>query len=357
MSLTADAATPPLFERFPTLREHIPWIPLGQFPTPVEERRVEGDGYARPVFIKRDDLCHDRYGGNKVRKLEFLLAAARERGGQRLITAGAAGSHHALATTVHGRALGFDVSLVLFPQPLTDHVRQVLLMDHALGAELRWTPRMTAVPFATVATRIAHWRHQPAVIPPGGSDATGTLGYVSAALELARQIEAGQAPLPSAIHVAAGTLGTAAGIALGLAMAGLSIPIHAARITGRIVANERALARLIQGASDLLRKAGAPVPPAPAPLSLVHLLHDQIGPGYGVETPAGRQARERFAAIGIQLDPTYTAKAAASLLAAPPTDPPPLFWHTLSATQPIAHPESISPDDLPTPFRNYLNAG
>src|SRR5690606_35113933 len=145
------------------------------------------------LLVKRDDLCARPYGGNKVRKLEFILAEAKRRGAERLITVGAVGSHHALATTVYGRAHGFRVTLVLFPQQMNEHVRRILLLDYALGAELRYTPRMETVPAAMLAARIAYRGERCRVVPPGGSDAFGTLGYVSAALELAEQIADGHA--------------------------------------------------------------------------------------------------------------------------------------------------------------------
>src|SRR5690606_9748357 len=117
--------------------------------------------------------------------------------------------------------------------------------------EIRFTPRMETVPAALLAARIARRADDPFVIPPGGSDALGTLGYVNAALELAAQIEDGSSPRPRAIHVAGGTLGTAAGLALGLAIAELDVPVFATRITGRIVCNERVLARLVTGAARI----------------------------------------------------------------------------------------------------------
>src|SRR5688572_13833817 len=131
--MTSTTAQPLLFDRYPQLAR-IPWMSLAEVPTPVQPIDLQIGG--AECWIKRDDLTSQIYGGNKVRKLEFLLAHAAARGVKRLITAGAAGSHHALATAVFGRQTGFAVSLVLFPQPLTDHVRAVLLTDAALGAEL-----------------------------------------------------------------------------------------------------------------------------------------------------------------------------------------------------------------------------
>ena len=345
-----------LFRWLPQLAERIPWLSLAHLPTPVEPLELDGLPAARQIWIKRDDLTAEPYGGNKVRKLEFLLAAAKARGARRLITVGAAGSHHALATTIYGRSLGFDVSLVLFPQPLTDHVREVLLLDQAYGAELRYTHRMETVPAALFVATLRYRNQGAFVIPPGGSDATGTLGYVSAALELAEQIQRGELPEPRTVIVAAGTLGTAAGMALGFQIAGIRAHIKAVRITSRIVTNERVLARLVRGAQLILRRAGARIDVADAALAQVQLVHDQIGRGYGQETPAGSSASRLFEESGVRLDAAYTAKAAAALIQdAPATDPPILFWHTLSAPNvlPKAPAETAA---LPRPFRDYLAA-
>ncbi len=341
-----------LFDEYPQLAGRIPWLALGSFPTPVQTLAVERSD----VHIKRDDLSALPYGGNKVRKLEFLLAAAQARGARRLITVGAAGSHHALATTIYGRQLGFEVTLVLFPQPLTEHVRDMLLLDVAHGAELRFTRRMETVPAALFAAALRYRREGAVIIPAGGSDATGTLGYVSAALELAAQIRMGMLPQPATVVVAAGTLGTAAGLALGFALAHTPVKISAVRITSRIVTNERVLMRLIRGADDILRRAGLPGDRAERAFRLVELRHEQIGRGYGIGTPEAAAAAHTLAQTGIHLDTTYTAKAAAALLAHIKDAPGPvLFWHTLSATEPPLPPH-VSVDNLPAPFRSYLQS-
>jgi D-cysteine desulfhydrase len=339
-----------LFRAAPLLEARLPRIAIGRYPTAVERHVVAG----RELLIKRDDGCATGYGGNKVRKLEFLLGAARQRGARRLITAGATGSHHALATAYHGRRHGFAATLVLFPQRRTQHVRDILLMDAAVGAELRWVRRMEAVPFGLWRARVVHRADAPFMIPPGGSNEVGTLGYVSAGLELAEQVAAGVAPRPSRVHVAAGTLGTAAGLAIGLAWAGLPIPIVATRITSRIVTNERILHGLIDRTVRLLGDAGADPPPPQDALRLVDLRHDQIGTGYGHETPAGERALRTFAEAGLRLDATYTAKAAAGLLA-DEADGLPLFWHTLSSVEPTELIGRFDPAALPEPFARYID--
>jgi D-cysteine desulfhydrase len=346
---------PALFEYYPQLAGVIPWLSLGVQRTPLERIDLSVNGQRRlSILIKRDDLSARPYGGNKVRKLEFILADARKRGATRVITAGAVGSHHALATTVYARSLGMDVTLVLFPQSRTDHVRSVLLQDHALGAELRFTPRMETVPLALMRARLARRQQKPYLIAPGGSDPIGTLGYVSAGLELADQIRVAGERVDT-IHVAAGTMGTAAGLSLGLALADLAVPIVATRITSRLVANEIVLRRLVERTAALLKQAGLSEVPIERALSSIELGHDQIGEGYGKETEASREAMRIFGDAGLLLDSTYTAKAAAELLATPQRPGGlPLFLHTLSAVEPVEQARGINPADLPEPFRRYL---
>ncbi|MEN8375498.1 MAG: pyridoxal-phosphate dependent enzyme [Gemmatimonadota bacterium] len=324
----------PLFRAYPWAADRLPWTPLAALPTPVEALDSSG-AWDADIWIKRDDLTGAAYGGNKVRKLEFLLQHAREYGATRLITAGAFGSHHALATAVYGRQLGFDVTLVLFPQHRTDHVRAVMAAQEATGAEIRVTSRMELVPVATLSAQMAHRGQPSAVIPPGGSNPTGTLAYVNAALELADQIHAREAPEPQSIHVATGTMGTMAGIAIGAEMAGLAARVIGWRITSRIVTNEWAYRRLVVRTLRRMARAGIDVPEAEPVLERSVIRDDQLGGGYGRATEAGDRATAAFAEAGITLDPTYSAKAAAGMLEiASSTGGPTLFWHTLSGSMP-----------------------
>ena len=116
--------TPALMRRWPELADRLPHLPLGELPTPVERLALPARG---EVWVKRDDLSALAYGGNKIRKLEFLLADATARGCEAVWTLGAIGSHHALATALYAEPAGLDTHILHFPQPLTEHVRQVLL--------------------------------------------------------------------------------------------------------------------------------------------------------------------------------------------------------------------------------------
>lgn len=292
---------------------------LGHYPTPVEPI----PGLSAPgcsLWVKRDDLTHHVYGGNKVRKLEYLLPDARARGAKRLVTVGAVGSHHVLATTYFGKQAGFEVEAVLVPQPRTEHVVEVLRADLRLGLRAFPVGSWGAVPFAVLGRVMAGSK----LIALGGSSAVGTLGYVDAGRELAAQVRAGALPEPDVCVVALGSGGTAAGLAVGFAAAGL-----ATRVVGICVsappwalrASARHLARVCG------RKAG---------VGRVRLDTDDrfLGAGYGSRTPEGDEAtalaREH---AGLVLDPTYTAKAFAGALwfVRARQAPHVLFWHTLSS--------------------------
>jgi 1-aminocyclopropane-1-carboxylate deaminase/D-cysteine desulfhydrase-like pyridoxal-dependent ACC family enzyme len=304
-------AEPPLFAAYPALAARVPWLPLGNFPTRVE--RVHGLAPSSvELWVKREDESGARYGGNKVRKLEFLLGEARARGDTRLVTLGAIGSHHVLATAIYGREAGFAVDAVVFPQPPTDHVRAQLQAHADAGATLTRTRGYAGVPFALWRRR----RAGAAMIAAGGSSPTGTFGWVSGALEILQQVASGELPAPDVIYVALGSCGTAAGLLLGLRGApnlpSVNAEIVAVRVVDRIVANERATRKLARKTEARLRDAGAEFPPRAIALRVEHRF---FGRGYGHGTAEGERAVARAADAGIALEPTYTGKTMAALLA------------------------------------------
>ncbi len=187
-----------LAERWPGLAS-LPHIPLADLPTAVEPVALTGSG--PPIYVKRDDRTHPVYGGNKVRKLEMLLGEARRRGADALITTGALGSHHVLATSIFGAREGFAVHAVLAPQPFTDHVEENLRADLAAGATLYPARSRSAVAarMVEVAARVRWGGRHPYLIGPGGSSPVGAVAFVEAGLELAVQIDEGILPEPRAI--------------------------------------------------------------------------------------------------------------------------------------------------------------
>lgn len=326
----------PLFRRFPHLEARIPWVHLGDWPTPVTRIDDLPAGVSGELWVKRDDHSSPLYGGNKVRKLEYLLADARSKGAGRVITTGVEGSHHCLATAVHGRRLGLPVTLVVFPQPETEHAREIAAANEAWADEVRRCGSFATQPFAEAAVRWRHRAENPYVIPGGGSNALGALGYVGGALELAEQVEAGLLPRPDSITVAAGTLGTLAGLAIGAAMTGLTDRITGIRIVPAAVGNEVVLGRLVEGAVRILENAGARAPDPRMAMDIVELVGDWLGKGYGEPTDWGDRATAWFEPRGLVLDPSYTGKTAAGLLDRLESHDGGvhLYWHTLSSVVP-----------------------
>ena len=332
----AAPAKNPLFRAFPDAAGRIPWTPLGDWPTPVERIARVPDGFTGALWVKRDDLSSPLYGGNKVRKLEYLLADARARRARRLVTTGVVGSHHALATCVHGRRLGFPTTLVVFPQPMTEHAREITALNERWADELCRCGTFATQPFVEAAVRWRRRKESPYVIPGGGSSPLGALGYVSGGLELAEQVEAGLAPRADVLWVPAGTLGTLAGVALAVAMTGLADRVVGVRIVPSAVANELVLGRLVEAAVKILRDAGVPAPDPRLVLDRVDLMGGWLGGGYGHPTDEGAAATHWFAPSGLTLDPSYTSKTAAALLDGMRAEPGAvhLYWHTLSSTVP-----------------------
>ncbi len=303
------------------------------------------------LWVKRDDLTHEVYGGNKVRKLEWLLAEAQAKGCGRVVTIGAVGSHHVLATTYFGRAQGLGVEAVLVPQPATGHAMDVLRADLALGLEPFPVGARWQVPLAV------WWRARKGafVIPVGGSSVVGSMGYVGAARELAEQVRRGEMPEPDTCIVALGSGGTAAGLAAGFEAEGMKT-----KVVGVCVADPAWAVR-----AACMRLAAACASRIGVRLTGSRLTTEErfLGEGYGRATREGEEAtavaRE---AAGLELDPTYTAKAFASALehvrsAGSKQGPVVLYWHTLSSApmQPLLE-NAPSEDAIPPRLLDLLRS-
>jgi 1-aminocyclopropane-1-carboxylate deaminase/D-cysteine desulfhydrase-like pyridoxal-dependent ACC family enzyme len=338
----------PLFERYPAIAEKIPRISLGEFPTPVEtlsglSRQLKRDS----LYIKRDDLTSRAYGGNKVRKLEFLLADARKQGAVRVITSGGAGSNHAVATAVYAEKAGLKAVLMLFRQPNSYSVRHNLLMNLASGAELIHHDSYQEHVHAfeeTIRRYEAADGRTPYVIPLGGSSPVGAIGFVNAGLELAAQIAAGELPTPSRIYLALGTMGTAMGLLLGLKAGGVKTHLHAVRVVATYVAGIDKCRLLFNQTNELLCKMDRSFPAFALKPEELTIREEFFGGKYGMFTPeAVAAARLLKESDGIILDGTYTGKACAAFLAdLRGRGEPVLFWSTKSS-RPLP-PEAMAAD-------------
>lgn len=315
----------PLLARYPELAR-IPRAHLTTLPTPVEPLL---DAAANGTFwLKRDDLSSATFGGNKVRALEFLLGTVHR--GDLVLTIGGEGSTHVLATAYHAARLGARTHAIRWRHEMNGLAYTVAGRARELCDDVTTTRTIVGTAVRAAWRRLrsprTHW------IPMGGSSPLGTLGHVNAGLELAEQIGSALLPRPARVVVPLGTGGTAAGLALGFAIAGLPIMVVGARIGPRIGANRWRVYHLARATADLMRRtSGRPVPTLGR--GAVTVVHDVYGGAYGRALPAGEDAARQLEVWrGIALDATYSSKALAAAIALHRrSEVPTLFWLTFDA--------------------------
>ncbi|HEX9092949.1 MAG TPA: pyridoxal-phosphate dependent enzyme [Coriobacteriia bacterium] len=306
-----------LFARYPGTMS-LPWVELASLPTRVERAPALSSAAGAEVWVKRDDLSAVFYGGNKVRKLEFALGDALAKGATDVITFGAAGSNHALATAIYGRQLGLRVHSMLLPQPNAHYVRRNLVASLSAGADLHhFADGAHAMRGAARLRRALRDRtgHEPYVIPFGGTTPLSTAGLVNAGLELGTQVEYHELPEPDLVYIALGSAGTAAGIALGMRAAGLRSRVVAVSVLPAEVAGTHSLLDAIRSAQEVLRAAEPAFPARTWSPADVDVAEGFLGEEYARFTPEGMAAVRVAATDGVHLEGTYTGKTAAALLA------------------------------------------
>ena len=288
--------------------QDLPRVSLGIYPTPFYRLDKLSEQYGRGIWIKRDDLCGVALGGNKVRKLEFLLAEALDQGCDTVFTTGGAQSNHAALTAACAARLGMKCILLLKRRGVTEH-RGNLVLDELFGAEVRLLDMDSYDEIYAEMHRIGgtleQAGHKCCYIPVGASTALGAVGYVSGAREIAVQAMAAGVRLGHIVS-ATGSGGTAAGLLLG---AGLFLP--GVKVTGIAVDSgpfDKIVPRLAGEAAALLK---CPFQPEENAFQMV----EHMGPGYALPNPEDTPYIEELARTeGILLDPVYTGKAFAGMM-------------------------------------------
>lgn len=288
---------------------------LATYPTPLERLPRLSREIGREVYIKRDDAIGPGLGGNKTRKLEYLLADARARGARKVVTFGGLQSNHARLTAAACNACGLETHLFYFerqPERYTGN----LLLNRVLGARMHFIPlgggdgSMTLEAAIRLVRLVAWARVGPHYfIPVGGHNWRGCLGYVRAALEFDEQCRALGIPHARVI-VAAGSGGTLAGLLAGLTLCGSVLRLQGIDVGKLWKAFPDSIARL---AGEICGRLGAPRAFAPRDVPLIERTY--VGERYAAPSPAGLAALRQLAQLeGILLDPVYTGKAFAGLL-------------------------------------------
>lgn len=284
-------------------------------PTPLHPLRRLSDHLGGPsLWIKRDDLLGLTAGGNKTRKLEFLVADALEQGADTLITTGAVQSNHCRLTLAAAVVEGLSCQLLLeerVPGSYNVEASGNNFLYHLLGAE-----RLEVVSAGTdlvagmqrMAEELSHEGRSAYVIPGGGSNALGALGYVSCAQELLQQGFDQGVPFDSLV-VASGSGGTHAGLVAGLVGLNANLPVVGVSVRAPRAAQQEKILKLAREAGELAGSKQA------VEASEVEVLDAYVGGGYSLPTDEMIEAVKLFASLeGVLLDPVYTGKAAAGLI-------------------------------------------
>lgn len=341
--IPANRTAPLLFEKFPELAKKLAWMPLAHVPTPVEPCDAIAGWLGRSdIWMKREDLISPLYGGNKVRRYEFVFADAKARGASRIVTTGALSTTQAMATALFGRALGYKVCIVLYKWcALTRFARDTVLNLVGADAELYYH----AFPLTAFARCYLEMRRpQSYFIMPGASHPLANLGYVDAMLELAQQVERGEAPRPDVMVVAAGTAGTLAALALGAAHLGWDTEVVGVRIADPYVTNRFNIDMIIRATDRFLAQRAPRWNPVHKRVRY-SLYKGALGRGYGYPTPGAIEGAHKLMELtGAEGEITYSGKGLDGLraIAAMPQykGKTILHWNTLSLPRPTAPPDA-----------------
>jgi 1-aminocyclopropane-1-carboxylate deaminase/D-cysteine desulfhydrase-like pyridoxal-dependent ACC family enzyme len=355
--------TNPLFSAFPGLSDKIPHCDFGTYPTPVERLAgLEKELRLANLFIKRDDKSSNVYGGNKVRKLEFILGDALKKKAAHTIAFGYAGSNFTLAAAVFAVRVGLKPISMHLPQLNAGYVGKNLLYQKLIGAEMHELPNTAAVAIETLAISARCFVTTgkfPYIIAAGGSSPLGVIGGMSGVFELKQQIDRGLVPVPDVIYVTIGSSGTAASLALGVKALGLPSRVVAVRVSDLQYASFDKAKELADGAARLLGRYEPAFRTLTLEMKDLTVVHDCIGPGYACFSRDGMSAVRLFKRTdGIDLDGTYTGKTAAAMLhdahSGNLTGKTVLFWNSYNSVDIQEKTKGIDYRTLPKRYHRYF---
>ncbi|MHA1375055.1 MAG: 1-aminocyclopropane-1-carboxylate deaminase/D-cysteine desulfhydrase [Promethearchaeota archaeon] len=322
-----ENARPVLFEFYPNLEGKVPWtLILTGIPSNVD-RLTELENYLKlndgEIYIKRDDKDHKIYGGNKLRKFEFIFGEVLKKKKKAIITLGGLGTNHGAACAIVAKELNLKCELFLSLQPITWHVQRSLLLFQYFGAKLHFTKTFELGVLKSLLYRMFHPKHY--LMSIGGSPLfgigtpLGTVGFINAIFELKNQIDEGILPEPDIIFVAAGSTGTSSGLTAGCKLLGLKTKVYPVNVSRDIIVNPKNLIKIANKSIKYLRKRDNSIPDIQVDKDDFEMIKGYLGSNYGVKTVKGQQAVDLVyelegKKLGFKLETTYTGKAMAAML-------------------------------------------
>ncbi|MCE7749282.1 MAG: pyridoxal-phosphate dependent enzyme [Candidatus Heimdallarchaeota archaeon] len=349
----------PLFRKYPKLR-NIPWVSTINSPTPIHKmEEISKELNHKEIWVKRDDLTDDIYGGNKLRKYEFVFADILKKNKKRILTQGAIGTNHGLATTVHAKKFGLETHLFLVEQKLSQHVRENLLCHHYFGARLNLMKsnfrRKLAIKARLFIDKKAYF------VTTGASSPLGTLGFVNAAFELKEQIDAKLIPEPDKLFVTVGSLATCAGLVLGLELAKVRTKVIGIGVTDPIWSSKKNTLDLAVKALELMRTRDSSIPDVSDVIGERLIVdHRYFGGQYGVPTEEAMEAIKIAKKDELKLEYVYTGKTLSGLIDyirknKLQKDEIIIFWNSKSSADLTSVIEEVNYQDLPRKFHKFFD--
>lgn len=318
---------PLLFKKYPNLKGRVPFIPmLTKVPTPVERlNKLENHLKLKneKIFIKRDDENHHLYGGNKLRKFEFIFGKILKENKKGVITMGGTGTNQGLACAIVSKQLDLKCHLFLSPQPVTWHVQRSLLLYHYFGAKLHLSKSNEIGLIKSLFFKLFHPKYF--LMTFGGTPllgigtSLGTVGFIDAMFELKEQVDKEGIPIADVIFVAGGSVGSAAGLAAGCKLLGLRTKIHVVKVSEDLVINASNFIKVANKALKYLQDLDSSIPKVEVTEEDFNIIEGYRGSGYGIVTEKSQEAVDIVYELegkerGFKLDTTYTGKTMAALM-------------------------------------------
>ncbi|GMT50263.1 MAG: putative 1-aminocyclopropane-1-carboxylate deaminase [bacterium] len=327
----------PIFKEYPKLKETVPWIPLGDFPTKVTSlSRITESLSCKSFWVKRDSESSSLYGGNKVRKLEFEFGKLMERKSEMILAYGSLGSNFTIAACLFAKTLDIPTHLILYDTVNTPFVMANFKHNCKMAQNMTRIRSPLSLPYAVSRELWRHRGKQVYLMPPGGSSPLSTLGYINAMLELKGQIDDGELPMPDYIFLPVGTGGTLVGLLIAKVLFNLPVKIIGMAVVDWIITNPVILKLFIYRSVRFFNQVAGTHLRASHIFKELHLDYRSLGKGYAHSTDEAKRAKDLLKREeNIILDETYTAKAMAGAIDIVRTDLKAdtnvLFWHSFNS--------------------------
>ncbi|MDH4128616.1 MAG: pyridoxal-phosphate dependent enzyme [Spirochaetota bacterium] len=326
-----------LFKYFPQIKEKVPWVTLGNFPTRVTLlSNIVKNLPIKSFWVKRDDETSSIFGGNKIRNLEFEFGKIIQLKKKLILAYGSIGSNFTVACCMFGKHFNIPVNLILFDTVRTEDVENNYKINSALANKITFSKSIMFLPYYVIKEVINTHHMDRYLMPPGGTSPLSVLGYINAMFELKEQIDNHELPIPNYIFLPVGTGGTIAGLLIGKTILKLPIKIIGITVFEKFLTNISMIKILIYRSVKYFNSIANTNISAKKIFSEINLVNDFLGDGYAHPTNESNSTIKLLMDNeGLILDGTYTGKGMAGAIniikSSLKSNDNVLFWHSYNS--------------------------